>query len=434
MKTRISPRFLGALGLLVAPSACQRGASPAPTVPAGEPSRAQETGLHEEEHGHGKASDLDRPVDALVAERCEHERPAFACDTCRYEVGFVRVPVSLVESGLLELAKVERRQVRVPVHLTGEVRFDERRVAHVRSQVEGIVKRVHVALGDRVRRGQPLVELDSVVVGEAQATNLETTALVELGRRNFERIAQLRRENIASEREYLQAKQELEAAEIRAAAARGKLGRLGSGSGRGGRLLLRAPMDGRVLVLHAVSGELARPDEALLTVGDNARVWVWADLYERDLAAVTQGQAAHELTASVAVKAYPGEEFPGAVDLISPAMDESSRTVKVRVEVANPEGRLLAGMFATVKVFLPGADQVLAVPRAAMLEDEGRSFVFVHHGGDDYVRRPVTPGRSWAGWVEVQAGLAAGQTIAADGAFLLKSDVLRSKMGAGCAD
>ncbi len=433
MKTRISPRFLGALGLLVAPSACQRGASPAPTVPAAEPSRAQETG-HEEEHGHGKPSDLDRPVDALVAERCEHERPAFACDTCRYEVGFVRVPVSLVESGLLELAKVERRQVRVPVHLTGEVRFDERRVAHVRSQVEGIVKRVHVALGDRVRRGQPLVELDSVVVGEAQATNLETTALVELGRRNFERIAQLRRENIASEREYLQAKQELEAAEIRAAAARGKLGRLGSGSGRGGRLLLRAPMDGRVLVLHAVSGELARPDEALLTVGDNARVWVWADLYERDLAAVTQGQAAHKLTASVAVKAYPGEEFPGAVDLISPAMDESSRTVKVRVEVANPEGRLLAGMFATVKVFLPGADQVLAVPRAAMLEDEGRSFVFVHHGGDDYVRRPVTPGRSWAGWVEVQAGLAAGQTIAADGAFLLKSDVLRSKMGAGCAD
>ncbi len=89
-------------------------------------------------------------------------------------------------------------------------------------------------------------------------------------------------------------------------------------------------------------------------------------------------------------------------------MDESSRTVKVRVEVKNADGRLLAGMFANVKLFLPGADEALAVPRGAVLEDEGRSFVFVHHQGDYYVRRPVTVGRTWAGWVEVKKGLQPG--------------------------
>jgi cobalt-zinc-cadmium efflux system membrane fusion protein len=115
-------------------------------------------------------------------------------------------------------------------------------------------------------------------------------------------------------------------------------------------------------------------------------------------------------------------------------MDESSRTVKVRLAVQNGDGRLLAGMFAGVKLFLPGADQVLAVPRAAVLEDGGWSFVFVHYRGEDFVRRPVAVGRAWAGWTEIKQGLDPGQVVVAEGAFLMKSDVLRSKMGAGCAD
>ena len=115
-------------------------------------------------------------------------------------------------------------------------------------------------------------------------------------------------------------------------------------------------------------------------------------------------------------------------------MDESSRTVKVRVEVSNRAGHLLSGMFASVRLYLPGADEALAIPGSAVLEDEGRSFVFVHHAGDDYVRRPVAVGRTWGGWAEVKSGLTAGQVVVAEGAFLMKSDVLRSKMGAGCAD
>ncbi len=76
----------------------------------------------------------------------------------------------------------------------------------------------------------------------------------------------------------------------------------------------------------------------------------------------------------------------------------------------------------------------LAVPRSALLADEGRSFVFVHHHDGFFIRRPVEPGRASVDWVEVKKGLAGGETVAASGAFLLKSDVLRSKMGAGCAD
>jgi cobalt-zinc-cadmium efflux system membrane fusion protein len=145
-------------------------------------------------------------------------------------------------------------------------------------------------------------------------------------------------------------------------------------------------------------------------------------------------QLESRMAAAVYVKAYPGEEFRGTVDLVSPVMDEASRTIRLRIAVANPRGRLFAGMFADVKVFLPGAEEALALPRNAVLEDAGRSFVFIHHHGDYYVRRPVEPGRSWGDRVEVLQGLKGGETVVADGSFLLKSDVLRSKMGAGCAD
>ena len=385
------------------------------------------------ERKEAEVSDLDRPIEELMALTCEHHKKAFECDECRYETGFVRASADLVREGLIETAHVARQRVAAPITLTGEVRFDERRIAHVSSQVEGIIKKVHVALGSRVERGQALVAIDSIAVGEAQTSYREARGLLELARQDFERVSELHKENIASEKEFLQTKQALAASRIRAEGARSKLDRLGSGGGRGG-IVLRAPMDGSVLRMHAVSGEVARSDESLLTVGDNRIVWVWADLYERDLAAVHEGRAAGALAALVSVKAYPGQEFPGTVDLVSPAMDESSRTVKVRIEVSNPSGRLLAGMFADVKLMLPTAEDVLAIPRSALLEDEGRAFVFVLHHDDYYVRRPVAPGRSWPGWVEIKRGLEPGQTVVTEGSFLMKSDVLRSKMGAGCAD
>ena len=427
---------LFALAILAMGASCKRR-PPVPAPPVAQPhsnGNAGHVAGHEESATAKEPSDLDRPLEELVALHCEHNKKTLECDKCRYQIGFVRAPASLIEGGLVKTVKVERQKVAVPVTLTGEIRFDERRVGHVSSQVEGIIKRVQVALGDKVKKGQPLVEIESVVIGEAQAANLEAQGLLKLARRNFERVSELRRENISSEKEFLRAKQESDAAEIRAQGALGKLTRLGTASNNRGRLVLRAPMDGAVLVMHAVSGEVARSDAALVTVGDNTSVWVWADLYERDIATVKRGQAAGKLAASVSVKAYPGDEFAGTVDLVSPAMDESSRTVKVRVEVGNPDGRLLAGMFAAVRLFLPGTDETLAVPRNSVLEDEGRSFVFIHHHGDYYVRRPVTVGRAWAGWVEIKTGLAQAETVVDEGAFLMKSDVLRSKMGAGCAD
>lgn len=428
--------------------ACSRGPAGAPE-PVGErpAARPQEHAADEHEHEHGEphqmgASDLDRPVDELFAATCEHAVKTHECDECRYEVGVVRVPRRLVERGLVKEARVGRRRVEAPIAVTGEIKFDERRVAHVAPRVEGAIRAVRVGLGEHVKRGQPLIEIESVGVGEAESEALAARAALRLARSNHQRQELLRKERISSEKEFLHSRQELEAAEIRARAAEEKLGRLGMSPGdvarvasRGeGRLVLRAPADGVVLQMHAVAGELVGPDESVVTIGDTSAVRVWADLPEDRLASVLGEAPPGGLRAEVAVKAFPDEAFPGTVDFVGPTMDERTRTVKVRIAVKNDDARLRSGMFANVRIFLPGAEEAVAVPRAAVLSDEGRSFVFVHHDGEYWVRRPVEPGRSWHEWVEVKGGLAGDERVVADGSFLLKSDVLRSKMGAGCAD
>jgi len=405
-------------------------------------------GDHGEKGGHGsakKASDLDQPVDKLFGAVCEHGRKTFECDECRWEVGVARAPASLFQGGLFKLASVGKERVATAIALTGTIRFDERRVSHLSPQTEGVVRKVHVSLGQRVTKGQALVAVESVTLGEAEGQYLEAEAALTLARRSYERQAELYKSRIAAEKDYLQSRQELEIAEIRTRSAREKLQRLGRGVGglgtlgKGGpasrgRLTLRAPEAGTVLVLHAVPGELTRPAESVAVIGDLSTLWLLADLYESDLKEVAEHAAKGDLSAAVTVNGFPGETFAGTVDYVGPTMDEATRTVKVRIVVKNPAGKLRAGMFAKVRLSLPGDEQTVAVPRTAVLEDEGRAFVFLHHHGDYYVRRPVTTGRVWGGWVEVKRGLTGGERLVTEGCFLLKSDVLRSKMGAGCID
>ncbi len=461
MRNDVATSRASRLGILIASLFVVSCGKPAPE-PTAEATAAREAtkeaaghaaeghGGHESEEkgeGHDEASDLDRPVEELFSATCEHGKKTFECDECRYEIGVVKVGPSIVEGGLLKTAEAGLRAVDAPVVLTGEVRFDERRVTHLAPRTDGVLRAVHVQVGDRVKAGQALFEVDSVALGDAQGEYLEARAARELASRTLERQKALRREGVSAEREMLEAQTAFESADIRVRAASERLLRLGLdpsdlgalastsrlGSARG-HLVVRAPIEGRVADMHAVAGEAAKAGESVMVIGETDPVWVFADLYEDHLGDVSARVAAGPVAATVAVKAYPGEDFPGTLDLLGSVMDRESRTVKARVTVANPDGKLRPGMFAQVRLGLPGDEQVLAIPRAAVMQDEGRSFVFVPHHGDYWVRRPVRTGREWDGWVEVKGGVQAGQRVAANGAFLLKSDVLRSKMGAGCAD
>ena len=122
------------------------------------------------------------------------------------------------------------------------------------------------------------------------------------------------------------------------------------------------------------------------------------------------------------------------VDLIGSQVDEHTRTIKVRVRAGNEQRKLKPGMFAQVEICVPLEGGVTVVPSSAVVSDEGKTFVFQHLKDDLWIRQDVRVGKNQGGVVEVLDGLTPGTTVIARGVFMLKSDILREKMGAGCAD
>ena len=399
-----------------------------------------------EGHHHAAGEDLDVPAAELFARSCEHGILAHECDECRYEVGVVKVEADLIERGLIQTTTVSERLVGESLEVTGEIRFDERKIAHLSPRIPGVVSSTRVGYGERVRRGQVLVELESVELAEAQTDYLQVLAEKRLARKAFDRHKQLRESRISSEREFLKAEQEFETTAIRATAAQQKLLRLGASgrevaslaragtSGATGRVLIRSPFEGVVLELHAVRGERAEPGEQIVLVGDTSTLWLWVDIYEPQLADIHEALSERKaLVAEIRVPAYRGQVFSGRLDYISGVMDEHTRTIKARVVLDNSEGKLKPGMFAKARLLLGEPLRRLMVPRDAVLLDEGREFVFVHREGAYYVRRPVRRSREVDGHVVILDGLSTGARIVSNGSFLLKSDVLRAKMGEGCS-
>ncbi len=419
----------------------------------GDMGTAQEHSLDNERDGAGghdhdddETSDLDRDLETLLSLSCEHKIPTFTCDECRYEVGVVKVSPDLVEEGLIGIEEVGLQPLQTAIELTGEIQFDEKLVAHISPPLTGIIRHVNIDLQEEVKKGRVLLTMTSVELAGSGGDYLKAAAVLDAAAQNLERQEELLEAGGTSQKEVLEARAAYEEARIEAEAAEQKLVGLGIGPGavkslsaggggiKKGLFSLRSPIKGTVLMLHAVKGELAGPGEDVVVVGDIGTVWVWVDIYEDYLREVIEAYDAGSLSAVVEVKAYPGELFPARVDFISDLMDESTRTIRARLTIDNDGTMLRPGMFASVSLMVPTEESVIAVPIGAVLADEGREFVFVHHQDGFYARRPVSTGRRFGGLVEITSGLDAGQSIVTVGAFLLKSDVLRSKMGAGCAD
>ena len=205
-------------------------------------------------------------------------------------------------------------------------------------------------------------------------------------------------------------------------------------NGRFAQLEVRAPRSGVITALNITEGKFVDAPQSLYTIADTSNVWVWCDLYERDLGPLHERLAKGDKPqATVKVTAFP-DIFSGAVDLLDSAVNETTRTVKVRVQVKNELGKLRPGMFAAVDIPLTEGRKVALVPRQAVLSDEGKMFAFVHWKNDLWLRRDVNVGKSQGDMVEILRGLSAGDKVVASGGFLFKSDILREKMGAGCAE
>ncbi|MBU1718761.1 MAG: efflux RND transporter periplasmic adaptor subunit, partial [Bacteroidetes bacterium] len=407
----------------------------------------KETGHHDHDEHYGDRHGIDDETKMSDFEEvtCEHNVSIVDCDYCRFEVGVVKIdkPIeSLIEIGLVQ--DIERANI---LTFTGQVRLDSTRTVDVVPTGGGQVRNVIKFLGEKVKKGDTLAVIHSDDLGQAKADFLEIQAKLELVGTTFKREKNLYEKKISSEADYLNALNELKAVEASYAATEIRLLLFGleteqitgikeeKEKGEFANMILRAPRAGTIIRQNISIGKIVDTTESLHTISDLTNLSVWCDIYEKDLAVLhEQFSRDKSLQAVVRVKAFPSTKFDGLVDLIDNLMDENTRTVKMRVQVKNPENKLRPGMFVDVDVAISQQGHMLAVPQTAVMSDAGKNFVFQYWKNDLWVRRDVAIGDKYGDLIEILNGVLKGSKIVTGGAFMLKSDILREKMGAGCAD
>ena len=325
----------------------------------------------------------------------------------------------------IKLQKLELQDTAGHIMVTAIIQANQDKLAHVVPRVPGRIVKVDASLGDRVKPGQALAMLDSIELGEARSSYLQAASEAAVVQAGFARAQRLNADNIIPEKDYLRARAEHEKARASLHAAADTLRMMGVIPEKlsGSVFPLTAPFAGTVIEKKAVRGELAQPDTSLFTVADLSTLWIEADLFEKDLGKVRIG--AH---ATVTLTAYPGEVFTGRLTYISSTMDKETRTVKARVEVPNPDGRLKPEMFATVAIDTGGSVKALRVPEDAVLLMQGQSTVFVAERGG-FEPRAVEVGERAQGYAVLKSGVAAGERVVASGAYALKARLLKSQIG-----
>jgi cobalt-zinc-cadmium efflux system membrane fusion protein len=353
--------------------------------------------------------------------------PAAAAEQSEKDV--LAVAPDMLRDLRLTTAAAEARSSGEGVTALGELTVNEDAYAEIHTSVPARVTKILVGPGDAVHAGDPLLELSSVEVGKAVADYVRDRARAHLASQTLQRKRGLAADRILPQRELQEAEAEAAAAAAELEAAEAALRALGiAGSdvrSADAELVLRAPLDGTVVERSVVRGQMVDPTNPLLRIAALAKLWLIAHVFERDAVRVQPGASVRATFA-----ALPGRTYRGTVALVGQQVDPSSRTIPVRIEIPN-DGVLKPGMSASAWMPLgESGSGIVAVPTAALQRCDEAWCVFIPRGTGSFEVRPVGRGRDLGGEIEVVNGLAAGETVVVDGAFLLKAERERAK-GAG---
>ncbi len=303
---------------------------------------------------------------------------------------------------------VERRVLTRTVRAVGTVQVDERGQYTLAPKFDGWIEKLHVnTTGEPVRKGQPLMDVYSPELVSAQQEFLIANA----GRQRLAAGSANARQGVASLSE--SAMQRLRNWDIGEA----QLERLRRTGKTSRTLTITAPVDGVVLDKPALEGMRFQAGDVLYRIADLDTVWLIAEVFEQDLALVKPGQAV-QLT----VSAYPGRHFTGEVTFIYPDLSPQTRTVKVRIELSNPDGLLKPAMFGTAQLAAGERTPVLAVPDSAVIDSGTRQVALVALGEGRFEPRELLTGRRADGFLEVLEGLGEGESVVTRANFLIDAE------------
>lgn len=311
------------------------------------------------------------------------------------------------------------------LQLSGEVGFDENKVVKVFPFSSGQIMEVRVSLGDHVNAGQVLAVIRSADIA-GNYSDLRTTASdVSIAKRQMENARSLYEKGISSEKEFEEAKENYQ----KALAANQKITDAlringGGNTNASGVYTVKAPRSGYIVEKKANAGSFIRPDNAenLFTISDLKDVWIWANVFETDIARIHEGYSA-----LVKTIAYPGKVFRGRVDKISEVLNPENKVMRIRINLPNDGLLLKPEMFTSVLIENTEQSKAVSIPADAMVFENGRNFVIIYKGKCNLQIREVFVLRTENNRAYISGGLNAGDVIISKNQVLFYNAILENQ-------
>ncbi|MBI5435769.1 MAG: efflux RND transporter periplasmic adaptor subunit [Nitrosomonadales bacterium] len=320
----------------------------------------------------------------------------------------LKISVEKVQKLGVRTEQAAMRVLDKTVRAVGRVEANERHIYNIAPKFEGWIEKLYVnTTGEPVKKGQALLDVYSPELVSAQREYAIAAQGVESlkeadgdTRRSMQQLAEsslLRLKNWDISAQQVQGLAKSETAKR--------------------DLTFHAPVNGIVLEKKALQGMRFMPGEMLYQIADLSSVWVIADVFEQDIALVSTG-----VKARVKINAYPDKVFEGFITYVYPTLNPATRTVPVRLEIANPDGLLKPAMFAQVEIPVPGKGKVLAVPVSAVIDSGTRQIVLVQLAEGRFEPREVRLGSRSDNYVEVLDGIAEGEQVVVAANFLIDAE------------
>jgi cobalt-zinc-cadmium efflux system membrane fusion protein len=344
------------------------------------------------------------------------------------------------------------------VSAAAEAQYNQDKVARVAPRTTGMMWRVDRSVGQTVKKGDLLALVDAADVGKAKAELLQANAQVHVRRKTLDRIKASATSGFRTEAELQEADATLRESTIRLLNAKQAMINLGlpvtddqlartdekslvflglpepvaktldPATTTANLIPILAPLDGVIVTRDAVAGEMVDPAKPVFVIADTTTMWVMADLPHEDAKRLSIGQK---------VTFRPGDESDepatGTLARISSALDERTRTLRVRAQVANPGLRLVAHTFGKATIAIRATEKAVAVPNEAIQWEGCCHVIFVRLTDDIFQPRKVKLGVKHNGFTEILIGLVPGEIVATTGSHIMKSELFKGNLGTGCA-
>ncbi len=367
---------------------------------------------------------------------CENkpaETSAVKADSPAARTGLLRLTQEELSRMQLELVPVAQGQLLSHREFPATVQANQNELAEVTALIRGRVVKVHVDVGQDVKKGALLAMLHSVDLGVAEGDYLKAGARLHEAELAHLRAKDLYENKAVSLAELQRREAAMKTARAELREAKNRLELLGVPLEEIGRLEreltikanmpLRAPFDGRVITRNITRGEVVETEQKLFTVADLTDVWVIGNVPEKDVRFIRKDQKVN-----VVLAAYPHAIFNGAITYVGDVLDPATRTMRLRVTVPNPDRLLKPEMFAIVSVFATSSPDALSVPLASVQDGPGGKMVFVQREDGAFEARTVKLGDEEGDVVRVLEGVKAGEQVVTKGSFALKSEMERHKI------